>query len=97
MNRDSRKSFQEFKSLGELSVIGMTLVVATLIGYGIGYWAEHRWPFLAPWGGIAGALLGIVAGFIEMFRTIRRITRCLNEADAKKTASHESNSRNAPH
>ena len=81
MAKDSKTPGSSLKDLSELSVIGLTLVIATIIGYYVGHWAEARWPFIQPWGVLAGIIIGIVAGFIEMFRTIRRIERRMNQSD----------------
>ena len=59
-----------YRSLALVS-IGMLLVIATLIGAGIGY-ALDRWLGTSPWLMIVFLVLGMVAGFVEMLRMISR-------------------------
>ena len=56
---------------GMLGSVGMTLVVATLLGGMLGYWLDGRL-VTTPWLTLIGAILGIVSGFVEMFRIINR-------------------------
>lgn len=62
-----------WKSLGELSTIGITLVLATVIGLAGGYYLD-RWLGTAPWLTLIGLLFGIAAGFVNLFRTVQRDT-----------------------
>lgn len=87
MAKDSKTPGSSLKDLSELSVIGLTLVIATVMGYYIGHWAEARWPQIQPWGVLTGLILGIIIGFLEMFRTIRRIERRMNKSDNRSTNS----------
>jgi ATP synthase protein I len=59
-----------WKALAELSSIGMTLVLATVIGLAGGYYAD-RWLGTSPWLTLIGLVLGIVAGFVNLFRSVR--------------------------
>jgi F0F1-type ATP synthase assembly protein I len=81
MARDVKTPWENMREAGELSVIGLTLVIATGIGYYIGHRLEQAWPDWKPWGGVIGALIGIAAGFLEMARTVRRITRRMEQQD----------------
>jgi ATP synthase protein I len=60
-----------WKALGELSTVGLTLVVATVIGLAGGYYLD-RWLGTSPWLTLIGLLLGIAAGFVNLFRTVKR-------------------------
>ncbi len=62
---------RQWKLVGLVTTATTSLVVAILIGLGLGSLAEARWPFGGLWQA-AGALLGIVAGFVEMFQLIHR-------------------------
>ena len=68
-----------WKALGELSSIGLTLVVATVIGLVGGYYAD-RWLGTTPWLLLLGLVLGIVAGFVNLFRSVKRAERELDES-----------------
>lgn len=71
-----------WKSLGELASIGMTMVLATVIGLGAGYYGD-RWLGTSPWLMLAGLLLGIVAGFVNLFRSAKAAERELDESDGQ--------------
>ena len=63
-----------WKALGELSSIGMALVVATVIGLGGGYYLD-RWLGTTPWLTLVGLGIGIAAGFVNLFRSVKRAER----------------------
>jgi ATP synthase protein I len=69
-----------WKALGELSSIGLTLVLATVIGLGAGYYAD-RWLGTKPWLTLLGLGMGIVAGFVNLFRSVRRAGRELDDSE----------------
>ena len=48
--------------------VGITLVVATVIGLAGGYWLD-RWLGTAPWLAMIGLGFGIAAGFVNLFRS----------------------------
>jgi len=68
-----------WKALGELSSIGITLVVATVIGLVAGYYAD-RWLGTTPWLLLLGLGLGIAAGFVNLFRSVNRAERELDDS-----------------
>jgi ATP synthase protein I len=68
-----------WKALGELSSIGLTLVAATVIGLVAGYWAD-RWLGTSPWLMLIGLGLGIAAGFVNLFRSVKRAERELDDS-----------------
>lgn len=53
------------------SVIGIQLVVSILLGVGIGYLLD-RWLGTEPWLLVLFFVLGAIAGFREMIRTVSR-------------------------
>ncbi len=57
------------RQLARLSTIGATLVAATAIGLAIGYGLD-RWLGTSPWLTMVFTLLGIVAGFLNLFRDV---------------------------
>ena len=63
-----------WKALAELSSIGMTLVLATVIGLAGGYYLD-RWLGTSPWLTMIGLGLGIAAGFVNFFRSVKRAGR----------------------
>lgn len=68
-----------WKALGELSSIGFALVIATVIGLVAGYWLD-RWLGTAPWLMLIGLGLGIAAGFVNLFRSVNRAERELDDS-----------------
>jgi ATP synthase protein I len=67
-----------WKALGELSSIGFALVIATVIGLVGGYYAD-RLLGTSPWLLLLGLGLGIAAGFVNLFRSVNRADRELDD------------------
>jgi ATP synthase protein I len=62
------------KQLARLSTIGISLVAATAIGLLMGYGLD-RWLGTSPWLTMIFTILGIVAGFLNLFRDLGLIQR----------------------
>ena len=71
-----------WRSLGELASIGMTLVLSTVIGLAGGYYGD-RWLGTSPWLMLTGLLLGIAAGFVNLFRSVKAAERELDKLNGK--------------
>jgi ATP synthase protein I len=69
-----------WKGLAELSSIGMTMVLATVIGLAAGYFAD-RWLGTRPWLTLIGLGLGIAAGFVNLFRSAKAAERELDDSE----------------
>jgi ATP synthase protein I len=69
-----------WRSVGELISIGMTMVIATVIGLAAGYFAD-RWLGTGPWLTLIGLGLGIAAAFVSLFRVARDASRDLDDTD----------------
>lgn len=70
--REDRQKW--IRRAGLANSIGMTLIVATIIGGGIGWMLDdhfHTAPILL----LIFGLLGVTAGFIEMFRIVAQINK----------------------
>jgi ATP synthase protein I len=67
-----------WKALGELSTVGLTLVITTVIGLVGGYYAD-RLLGTSPWLLLLGLALGIAAGFVNLFRSVSRADRDLDD------------------
>ena len=67
-----------WKALGELSTVGMTLVLATVIGLAGGYYLD-KWLGTSPWLTLIGLGFGIAAGFVNLFRSVNRAERELDD------------------
>jgi ATP synthase protein I len=55
------------RQLGALSGVGLTLVIATVLGLWGGY-ALDGWLGTSPWLTLVGLLFGIAAGFVNLLR-----------------------------
>jgi ATP synthase protein I len=68
---DERPSSERraLRQLGVLSGVGLTLVVATVLGLAGGYYLDG-WLGTSPWFTLVGLLLGIAAGFVNLFRAV---------------------------
>ena len=69
--KEDPKSLRGVSTAVLLSTIGLTLVIATALGFGIGYLLD-RWLGTFPWLMMLFTILGIVAGFVEMIRAVNR-------------------------
>jgi len=69
-----------WKGAGEVAQIGLTLVVATVIGLGVGYYLD-LWLGTRPWLLLVGLVFGIAAGFLNIFRAARALERDQNRRD----------------
>jgi len=67
-----------WKALGELSTVGMTLVLATVIGLAGGYYLD-KWLGTSPWLTLIGLGFGIAAGFVNLFRSVKRAERDIDD------------------
>ena len=51
--------------------IGMEMVVATMVGIGLGWWGD-RFFGTKPWLMLVGVLLGVAAGLLNVYRFIQQ-------------------------
>lgn len=69
-----------WKALGELSTIGLALVIATVIGLAGGYYLD-RWLGTSPWLTLIGLMFGIAAGFVNLFRAVKRAEKNVDDRE----------------
>jgi len=62
------------RSLGEVSSIGMLILISTAIGLGIGIWLDGKLG-TGPWLAFVLTLVGLVAGLYESIRMLIRASR----------------------
>src|SRR2546427_12750018 len=74
-----------WKSVGELASIGMTMVLATVIGLAGGYYAD-RWLGTSPIFLLIGLGLGIAAGVVSLFWAAKGGERDLDEREGASAA-----------
>ncbi|MSP59403.1 MAG: AtpZ/AtpI family protein [Myxococcales bacterium] len=58
----------------KFSYLGLFFGVAIVIGYFIGHWLDRRF-HTDPWIGMVGLLVGVAAGFRELYRVARQYQR----------------------
>ncbi len=60
--------------------VGIHLVLSTFVGLGIGYWLDSFFKTL-PWLTIIFLILGIIAGFKELFRLAKKQDNATDSED----------------
>ncbi len=78
-----KKDKKFYLDLYESTTVGFSVVIAIIIGCAIGYWVDNK--FKTPYhiGFFFFLLVGLIAGFQNMFRGIRKFNS--DEDDNKKT------------
>jgi F0F1-type ATP synthase assembly protein I len=71
------------RMLGALSTVGLTLVFATVIGLFIGLKLD-AWLGTSPWLTAVFLMIGIIAGFRNLFVYVKRSQKTFDENDDKK-------------
>ncbi|MBI3092054.1 MAG: AtpZ/AtpI family protein [Candidatus Tectomicrobia bacterium] len=75
MAKNQWQSFRQvFRLIGDFSTIGLQLVISTCLGLAAGFYLD-RWLRTQPILTLVFLVLGIAAGFINIFRTLQRIPR----------------------
>lgn len=64
--------------MADVAQVGLTLVVATVIGLGAGYLLD-RWLGTQPWITLVGLGFGIAAGFLNLFRAVKKLQQDGND------------------
>jgi ATP synthase protein I len=64
----------QVRILATASSIGLAVVLAILIGLGVGMWADYKLG-TKPWFMLAGLLCGIIAGFRNIFVLAKRLEK----------------------
>lgn len=82
-DRDSRKEM--LKMMTDFGTIGMTVGFSIFIGVWFGHFLDHRvfGDRTSPWFTLIFLLLGIIAGFKNMWNFIRRSAEQENKKDDK--------------
>ena len=73
---------QLFRTLGFLSSVGISMVVATFIGLAMGYYLD-KWLGTDPWMTLVFLLIGIISGFRNIFILTSRELRRQQKNDEK--------------
>ncbi|HEX9021509.1 MAG TPA: AtpZ/AtpI family protein [Nitrospirota bacterium] len=78
------KNRKFYRMLGALSTVGITLVASTVIGYFIGFYLDRAFN-TSPWLTVIFFLLGVAAGFKNLFQFARRSQDSFDGEDDHKT------------
>ena len=58
------------RTLGQLSTVGMSFVLALVMGFGGGYWLD-TWLGTKPWLSFIGFFVGLAAGVLNVYRVLQ--------------------------
>jgi ATP synthase protein I len=72
------------RTLGQLSTVGMSFVLALVMGFGGGYWLDG-WLGTKPWLSFIGFFVGLAAGVLNVYRVLQATA----SASGASTASAE--------
>lgn len=76
-----------FDALGRASVMGLHMVSGIIVGCLLGYWLD-KWLGTSPWCAGAGLIVGIAAGFRNVWVDARILLRQGERIDADKKRPH---------
>ena len=71
MKRETRRAYKE---LAYYSSLGLSVALAIFIGLGIGVWLDRKFN-TSPWLMLIFLLFGIIAGFRNIGRAIKRVRK----------------------
>jgi len=63
---------EQLRPLIRVSSMGIAMVIATVIGFALGEWIDNIWKNISPCGKIVGLLLGIIAGYHNLYIVWKR-------------------------
>ena len=67
-------SRENIRLIGQLSTVGLSFVVAIVMGFGGGYLLD-RWLGTSPWLTFLGFFVGIAAGVTNVYRVMQLATK----------------------
>jgi F0F1-type ATP synthase assembly protein I len=70
----NNNDYKWYRSLSIASSIGLVLAVSIAIGYFFGSWLDKKFG-TTPWLMLVFTLMGIAAGFIEMFKLAQQLSK----------------------
>ncbi|WP_165176315.1 AtpZ/AtpI family protein [Desulfovibrio sp. ZJ369] len=71
------------EALATTGVIGLHLVSGPLVGFAIGYGLDY-WLGTGPWGKLIFLVIGIAAGFLNVYRDTRHLLKKMAAEDARR-------------
>lgn len=71
---DRQKKIDTIRTIGALSTVGFSFVLAIVIGVAAGYYIDNHFG-TKPWGFLIGFVFGLVAGVLNVVRTSRKFLK----------------------
>ncbi|MGE5814477.1 MAG: AtpZ/AtpI family protein [Acidobacteriota bacterium] len=68
---DRQKKIDTIRTIGALSTVGFSFVLAIVIGVAAGYYIDNHFG-TKPWGFLIGFVFGLAAGVLNVVRTSRK-------------------------
>jgi ATP synthase protein I len=65
-----RDSPSSLRLIGQLSTVGLSFVLALVMGFGGGYWLDGQLG-TGPWLAFLGFFVGLAAGVLNVYRVMR--------------------------
>jgi F0F1-type ATP synthase assembly protein I len=76
-------SHSTFRVLGQLSTVGLSFVIALVLGFGGGYLLDG-WLGSRPWFSFIGFFLGLAAGILNVYRVMQAVNAESRAAAAER-------------
>jgi ATP synthase protein I len=73
-NNQSGSLADSFRTIGALSTVGISFVLAIVIGFACGYYLD-KWLGTGPWLLLVFTVFGLVAGIMNVYRTAGRFLK----------------------
>lgn len=74
-----------YLALYDATTVGFSVVFAIIIGGGFGYWLDNKFHTSHHWAFFLFLFIGIIAGFQNMYRGIKRFKKDEDKDNNKKT------------
>jgi ATP synthase protein I len=74
------------RTLGQLSTVGLSFVLALVMGFGGGYWLDARLG-TAPWLSFLGFFIGLAAGVLNVYRVMQSTSATSSAGASSSPAS----------
>jgi ATP synthase protein I len=74
MGEPDKRKGSAFRGVGVAAALSAQLILSIVVGFLLGHWLDGVF-HTVPWLTIAGVLLGIIAGFVGLFRLSQVLSR----------------------